>query len=398
MNQHFSIKIPAILKPLVFLFFLSFLGLNNYLALLLAGLCVLFCWDKRHMSKGFLALSLCLLGHAVIYFFHYSMPPLDWLMKNLVAPITLYAVGSYLAKHTSGLRAAVLMIAGFSLHGALNVFYYLIQAYTIQERALINIWSGKITATLQNALFIPAVALFFYFLFMENRKLIKIAGIATVIIALYSTVITASRTILYLLIIAFTLNAFLYGVKNKKRSGKVLLGVVALSLGILLIYSFDIFGLRSWLESSSLFARLSNADDTANSFSGNVRWKMSQEYLAAILNKPFGNIEATSSNYAHNLFLDMGKFSGLFPALGLFIWSVKQVLSTALVTFHRGQQLSFEGIAFVMASCGMMIIFFLEPIIEGLPVFFAGFCYLCGIMKVYREHACNTLERKNNAN
>lgn len=391
MKLNISINLPTILKLLVFLFFLSFLGLNNYLALLLAGLCILFCWDKRYMSKGFLALSLCLLGHAIIYFFHYSIPPLDWLMKNLIAPITLYAVGSYLAKNISGLRAAALMIAGFSLHGALNIFYYLIKVYAIRERTLINIWGGEITATLQNVLFIPVVTLLFYFLFMENRKFVKIAGIATVVIALYSTVITASRTILYLLIIAFTLNAFLYGIKIRKHSGKVLLGVVALFLGILLIYSFDIFGLRSWLESSSLFTRLSNADDTANSLSGNVRWKMSQEYLAAILNKPFGNIEATSSHYAHNLFLDMGKFSGLFPALGLFIWSVKQILSTALVTFRRGQQPAFEGVVFVMVSCGMMIIFFLEPILEGLPVFFAGFCYLCGTMRVYRENARNNL-------
>ena len=142
------------------------------------------------------------------------------------------------------------------------------------------------------------------------------------------------------------------------------------------IYEFNIFGIRTWVETSSLGERITVGVKSQDSVLENVRWEMSLKILTSLPSQPFGKI--TVVHYAHNLFLDIAKFTGIVPAFFLFVWCVGSIIK-----YFRYVKLSLNewDICLLSISLCMMIVFFLEPVLEGLPIAFSAFCYLCGIMK-----------------
>ena len=96
---------------------------------------------------------------------------------------------------------------------------------------------------------------------------------------------------------------------------------------------------------------------------------------------PFGNI--TVVRYAHNLFLDIAKYTGIIPALGVFLWSTAQIVKH--YSYTKSDFSDEWDVIMLSMAVGFMIAFFLEPVLDGLPIIFAAFCYLCGVMKGRRN-------------
>ena len=381
----------AIIVLLTFLVFLGFFGLENYMTLLMLGILALLGLDNWRIAKSAAVLLLILMTHTVIYVINYNNVSLDWLAKNCFNPVIMYLVGYWLAKRQSVGKISSLFIIGFLLHGGLNVVLYWIDPDTLYNRTLVNIWGGEMAATLQNLLLIPIAALLFYFLFMETSVRVKIMGIAGVILGVYCTLITASRTLLYIMAIAFFIGTLVYTIKFKRKSVKIWVGIIILALALVIAYAFDILGIRSWVELSELYDRVASGVDEANSVTGNVRWDMALTVLKDLFDKPFGKID--SVNYAHNLYLDMAKFTGFLPALALFIWTFQHVISFFRTAIVRNDPVDNMDIAIFLVSISLLIVFFLEPILEGLPIVFAGFCYLCGIMDVRKRQIYLDMKR-----
>lgn len=376
------VKLTTIISALIFLTFLGFAGLENYLILTACVIILFVGISKRDLNRPVISLFLILLIHVIIYFYNYSRFSIDWIAKNFLNPVLLCFIGYWLTTRSqSDKMPTKLLIYGFFLHGALNVLLYVMNPSSMTERSFVNIWGGQLTATLQNLLFIPTISLLFYGLYVIKSKRRKIAIIAACVIAVYGTIISASRTLLYLVAICFLINMIFNAQKNHNKSIKVLVSVLILLTVSITFYEFDLMGIRSWVESSSLGERLAAGVGSNDSLIENVRWTMSLKILTALPSHPFGNI--TAVHYAHNLFLDIAKYTGIIPALGVFLWSV-----VALVKyfFHIRSDFSDEwDTALFSMAIGLMIVFFLEPVLEGLPIIFSAFCYLCGVMKGRRD-------------
>ena len=377
-----KVSYVTIISVLMFLIFLGFAGLENYL-ILSALVIVLFVGvSKRDLNRSVILLFVILLLHTIIYYCNYSRLSMDWLAKNLLNPVILCFLGYWLTMRSRSSTISIrLLTYGFFLHGALNILLYTINPSTMIERSMINVWGGQLTATLQNLLFIPITSLLFYGIYVLRNKKKKILIVIACVIAVYGSIVSASRTLLYLVLISFFINMIFTAQKNHYRRINILVSVLALVIALMAAYEFNLFGIRLWVESSSLGERIATGISTNDSLRENIRWTMSLKILAELPSHPLGNI--TVVHYAHNLFLDIAKYTGIIPALALFLWSIAEVVKHFSYTRSHFSD-EWDVIMFSM-TIGFMIAFFLEPVLDGLPIIFGAFCYLCGVMKARRD-------------
>lgn len=370
-----------IVSALVFAVFLGFAGLENYLLILVATVILWSGAAKQDFSKSLFALGLILLLHTGIYYVNYSDITLDWFAKNMMNPVILFFAGYWLAHHSGETKNPVLMmLVGFFAHAALNLGIYFASPYSLEERAFANIWGGEITATLHNLLFIPVVCLLFYGLYITKGKQ-RWAILLACVVALYGTLVSASRTLLFLIVICFAVNVVMNMRRNNFKSMRVVVSVLVLIVGVAVLYQMNVAGVRTWVESSELANRFAEGLSESDELLTNSRWEMAAKVLAALPDNPFGKI--TVVNYAHNLFLDVAKYTGIFPALGLFIWCLA-ALAKSFPPLKNPETTGWDVAVFSIAV-GFMIAFFLEPVFEGMSIAFGAFCYLCGVMKYRRK-------------
>lgn len=377
-----KVRYTTIISVLIFLTFFGFAGLENYL-ILSALVIVLFVGvSKYDLNRSVKFLFIILLLHVVIYYCNYSRLSMDWMAKNLLNPVILCFLGYWLTlRSQSSITSIKLLIYGFFLHGALNILVYTVNPSTMIERSMINIWGGQLTATLQNLLFIPIVCLLFYGVYILRDKKRKILIISACLIAVYGSIVSASRTLLYLVIICFLINMIFTVHKNQYRRINIVVSVLVLVIALVAAYEFNLFGIRLWVETSSLGERIATGISTNDSLRENIRWTMSLKILHELPSHPLGNI--TVVHYAHNLFLDIAKYTGIIPALGLLLWSFSETVKQFSYTRSNCSD-EWDTILFSM-TIGFMVAFFLEPVLEGLPIIFSAFCYLCGVMKGRRD-------------
>lgn len=377
-----KVRYTTIISALVFLTFFGFAGLENYLILATLAIVLFVGVSKHDLNKSVMLLFTTLLLHVVIYYCNYSRLSMDWMAKNFLNPVILCFLGYWLTlRSKSSIISIKLLIYGFFLHGALNILAYAMNPSTMIQRSMINIWGGQLTATLQNLLFIPIISLLFYGIYILKDKKRKIFIIIACMTALYGSIVSASRTLLYLVLICFLINMIFNAQKNHYRRINILVSVLALVVALVAAYEFNLFGIRLWVESSSLGERIATGISTNDSLIKNIRWTMSLKILSELPRHPFGNI--TVVHYAHNLFLDIVKYTGLIPAIGLLLWSIAEVVKHYFYTRSNFSD-EWDAIMFSMAI-GFMIVFFLEPVLEGLPIIFGAFCYLCGVIKGRRN-------------
>lgn len=375
-----KINMATIVSAITFLVFLGLFNLQNYMTLLIAAMILLGGIRRRGLRASFWLLVVSLSLHTLIYGLNYGGISLDWLAKNALNPIILYITGYWLSERTNHSKKAVYILAiGFLSHGFLNTMLYTFNTSSMVQRSFRNIWGGQITATLQNLLFVPVISLLFYALYYSKSNIQKYVVIAGSAIAVYSTIVLASRTVLYLIVIILLINLVMN--TRKRSAGRVYVSLLFLSIAMIILYEFDVFGVRSWVESSSLAKRLSGDISVNDSLINNVRWTMALKVLQALKDQPFGKIDVVS--YAHNLFVDMAKYTGFIPAICLLVWSISQSVSYGIFTLKTKR--NEWNIAILGISIAFMIVFFLEPIMEGLPIIFSGFCYLCGIMREHQD-------------
>lgn len=373
-----KIKFTTIISTLIFLTFLGFAGLENYLILFAFVIALFVGVTKYDVNRSVRILFIIFLLHVIIYCCNFSRPSMDWLAKNFLNPVILYFLGCWLTlRSKSSISPIKLLVYGFFLHGAANVLIYAINPSTMIERSMSNIWGGQLTATLQNLLFIPMISLLFYGVYILKDRKRKALIIAACLIAVYGSIVTASRTLLYLVLICFLINMIFMNNKNQHKKISIVASVLLLAVAMVVVYEVNLFGIRSWVESSNLCKRIATGISANDSLIDNKRWTINRKMLSELPSHPFGNIAVV--HYAHNLFLDIAKYTGIIPAASLLLWSIAEVVKQLSYTLGDSSD-EWDAIMFSMAT-GFMIAFFLEPVLDGLPIIFGAFCYLCGAMK-----------------
>lgn len=322
---------------------------------------------------------LALFGLSYVLFDRLSI---DNLINYFALPLLAYIVGWSSVdgkKDNSGrTRNAVLAIAlGFCLYAALNYFANLGH----KRYQLIDFWSGQFrAATGSGFLNTMILSIILYSLLLEKRKWVQaILIIGTVISGLYMFML-GTRTQMYICIIVFVLTLLMYNYeKNRQlwllRSLGVLAAIAAI---LLLLYSLNFLGVRDTVDYSNLIARFQ--EGTGIHHSNSERTKQFLEGIYSIVAHPFGGQRKTF--YYHNMWLDIGRISGIVPLVFALIYSIRTFLNMLKIFRDKSNDM---GLRYLLVSVytGVILNFFVEPVLEGLLNFFLAFCMINGIVDCY---------------
>ncbi len=248
-------------------------------------------------------------------------------------------------------------------------------------RNTIDIWTGEsLSATGQACLAIIAVGVFLYVLFSfeKHNMIYKILSVIGLIIILLYNLVLGGRALLLILSTEFVI-AFIWSLihsKNNNKKVKLTLLLLLIFIAFALVYSFDIYGLRTMILGSNLSQRFETS-----SFLSDSRIYFKLEYLKHMLEYPFGggHIFNAVGQYAHELYLDVYSDAGIIPFILVIIFIIVSVVR--IVLYSKTENIPAETrLLMLLSNVSILITFWMEPIMVGMPWMFCIFCFYQGIL------------------
>lgn len=194
------------------------------------------------------------------------------------------------------------------------------------------------------------------FIILKGYNKLRILCLALFVIAVFTTTYLLNRTALVIAAVS-TLIVLWYFYRNNKTA------LVFIISGILLA-SFIVYKM-GWVSSDILMAYGERNFDFNTAGQRTTKWV---ETFKEIFQHPFGWAEIASSTkyYAHNMWLDIARVTGILPFLSLLFVSV-QALLIQLRLFRV------KADYFVAVTTGLNVCFllscFVEPVYGGLHLF-----------------------------
>ncbi|KQC29342.1 O-antigen ligase family protein [Flagellimonas eckloniae] len=247
------------------------------------------------------------------------------------------------------------------------------------DRSIPMIWNGSkpIKATLMAAFLtfnmcIPALLL------VKLKKFnIQFKAIAAIIFvqSLLCVFRLGSRTQLAIFLISTVLTLiFIIPKQSLNQNFKLFFSLVFVAVLVFLYVPFD-------LDSeymSTLGRRLQNSDNTGSAGGRTKLWSMSIEN---IFKSPLG-WDKEEFGYSHNLWLDVARIHGVIPFILLVVYSIRSILNTKKAILLSNGHLSVTTIFFSLILASNLM-FFVEPVTEGIFSFFLVYCFFQGFIKEY---------------
>ncbi|MBQ7604782.1 MAG: hypothetical protein IJU75_07470 [Clostridia bacterium] len=285
-------------------------------------------------------------------------------------------------------KSVYFMLIGYAVHAVLN--------YSVnighKRWELIDFFSKSIhAATGSGSINTLIFSLSVYFLIIEKNRYVKLAGIAGTAVSLIYAFLLGTRTQFLILLIVSAVVLFVHLKEKYGMSSAIRFAVTALILiGIAaLVYGTDMFGVRTYIQSTNLSERyidrdnLNEADDYRVSSIGRG--------IANAFLHPFGGLKATE--YYHNFWLDAGRVAGLFPLIALIVYSLVTNVHALRMIRNRGYSASFRYLL-LCVYLGIQINFFAEPVLEGLRGFFFVFLIINGMTECcYYKYEADSYRR-----
>lgn len=377
-----------LIPGLLFLLSMDLMNMSNYLLLIFVIICI---FSSRGEATLFLNIELSFLilsfmCYFYIYQFYNTISPHTFVVF-LFGPIAMYICGQIVISRINSVYFTTLVYtiaAGLFAHGMLNILYFSqnkIDRQTLNGRQILDVWGGFASATLQNTYFVMVIALLFFALFISNKFLERTIIISGCAFSVYASIITASRTILYLIVvvplICLVLNYYLTKTA-KNKFVKIVAVLLLITVFFVVAFSINLLGIQDWYKSTSLAKRI--ATGSTNTVIKDLRWEYSIMVLSGILDYPLGNNPI--QHYAHNMWLDVARLTGIMPFFFLVIYSALTIKTMILFVTCENIDTKVKYIIFsIYTAC--FILFFIEPILEGIPHFFALFCFINGMTYKY---------------
>ncbi|MBQ2973972.1 MAG: hypothetical protein IJE19_06430 [Clostridia bacterium] len=246
-------------------------------------------------------------------------------------------------------------------------------------RNTIDIWTGEsLSATGQACLAIIAVGVFLYISFEKHNMIYKILSVIGLIIILLYNLVLGGRALLLILSTEFVI-AFIWSLihsKNNNKKVKLTLLLLVIFIAFALVYSFDIYGLRTMILGSNLSQRFETS-----SFLSDSRIYFKLEYLKHMLEYPFGggHIFNAVGQYAHELYLDVYSDAGIIPFILVLIFIIVSVIR--IILYSKTESIPAETrLLMLLSNVSILITFWMEPIMVGMPWMFCIFCFYQGIL------------------
>jgi hypothetical protein len=388
---------------LVFLFALNFLAKPNHLLLSVFFIGIIVTIYKKSTFKvtiDLLLIWLFSLSYFILLTYH-GRGGIGAMLIYMIGPVGSFFIGYCIVKSNNKFifKTVMAIVFGNFIHGLLNMTtYFRLYGFTssvIGARALPDIWTGvSLSATLQGTYYTLIASLLFYSLVLlinKKRKGLAIAIILSIVFSLLATFVMGNRTLIAIMLIAFLSNFLLYSAltrKSPKHITKSIAYIAILALGIYVIYTKNIFGIREFVEGSTWYMR-------SNIMAANEdpRIVLYQRAISQMFDFPFGGYKMNllTNSYVHNLWLDVLYATGLIPFFFLIIYTFKSITSLIRLIKQKNTDVEFKIFIFSIYT-GFFLNFMVEPILEGVPYMFLSFCIINGMIRkqldLYKQSNC----------
>ena len=344
------------------------------------------CLPNRKLHIDFSILCLMVLSLSFLVFDPISQDRLLDMLKPFTYPIC-YLIGSslyignrdekfVLANGEKRVSNVIYVLAGgTAVHYVLNM----IINWGAETRIVVDYWTKvEISATSQATIccFLLAVAIAFLFTKVGKKK--KIIAVAALVLIISYNLILAGRTIFALMIIMAVVVYLYTRWVNKEKLLKTVIIAVVIFLLLSLLYNANAFGIKSAFESSNFYTRFYGGTYTQE-IDDDKRLDYKLQYLEHFLDYPWGgeNINELVGHHAHDLYLDTYDEASVFAFLAVVAYILMSLIR--MVKCIKNDRLTVATRTLVLCiylSCN--IIFWLEPILRGMPWLFSAYCFMDG--------------------
>ena len=263
---------------------------------------------------------------------------------------------------------------GSFLHFLLNMFLNIGST----TRNTIDIWSGQmLAATGQAALACLGLALFMTMIFTAQKKFVRIlCAIGCLMIFAYNLVLSG-RLLILLMLVLFAESFIFTTIQERKQNIALRCVGLILALAILyLIINLNVGGVTEWISGSNLAERLKTL-----SFLQDSRFAIKGQYIVRLLDYPLGgaHIRRSVGMYAHDILLDTYSDIGLLGCL--LMAGMLLVFFLQWFRVVRNKNLSVPcRLLMLCVYTVILFIFFMEPILAGMPWLFCSLCFFQGMI------------------
>lgn len=388
-------KVQNITLGILFLFlscyFMRLMGFPDKITLVAGGilcLCMLIEQKSVKIDIGLCLLILTMLSHFLI------LDGKRALVKVAVyVPIVLYLLGNYGAclakskkdnKENLFLLLLFAMVLGYTIHGALNSYLYF-AGYRAESgaRKWMDIWRRSFIPGTQHGMFyLPSFAMLFpAIIFFKKRKIMNICMIIATLFFGYTALVTRSRMSILILVLVIC-GQLLLLVLLEKNELKKLANKKVMILGIILFIGMIIAAIA--LMNTSVVKIFIENMGKDGGILNNVRFTAQRNVLKALPSHLMGGMDKSviGYNYAHNVWLDMAKLTGIIPFAVFVLYTLFTVYE--IMRFIIKKDISTDT---KMIVAGMYVVFFLyysvEPAMEANINYMTPWFFLNGMVHGY---------------
>ena len=337
------------------------------------------------LDRDFVFLSLFTISYALFYALDRSSG-VQLIFIYAFFPGFFYLFGKYLSVPNLSTSKLVLLFFGigfvFSFSALISVLLDLRTGGFVQlSREIPMVWNGEPKkATLMSAYLTFNMCLPIIYLIKQRKIpiLLQLAAGIIFITSLLSVFRLGSRTQLVICFLSIVLSLlFIIPKQTVKANTKLFLFLLLITA---LILKFVPLNLNADYF-SVLGSRLQESDNTSSAGGRSALWLQGLENLFA---HPLG-WQGPNVRYAHNLWLDVARYAGIIPFGLLLIFTLRSLRNTFKAVQKAPKELLLNTTMLILTMASMLI-FFVEPVMEGLFFLFTVYCLFQGIFNAYLKN------------
>ncbi len=240
-----------------------------------------------------------------------------------------------------------------------------------------DIWTGvAMAATGQNALACLMLGFAVAVLFLPKKEWHRVLASLCILAILLYNFILAGRTVVIILICLF-IGGFIYKKINKiafKTRDFIYIGV--LGLLVLVMFVFNIGGIRDFVFGSELFSRFNVSFSSLTDDEARVGRKLN--FISDAFLYPFGGLHLREKyGFAHDLLLDGYDEYGVVALALMLLMIVMGLVNLYKNLRYTSYSHNFKLIL-LLINVSILLEFMVEPILEGMPWLFSCYALING--------------------
>lgn len=333
---------------------------------------------KVYWDKSGLVLLLFMISYSALIQMNNLQTGTVFAITNFISPLAFYIYGKYIVenrKTTNNILAFLFLTGAISI---INLMYLVVK--DMQDIGIVNVNRmlgddlEEVSATMYGliaSIAVGAIGAIFAKKWLSWLQLVLFVmlGLAGLLINIHFV----NRTFILGLAFSFAVILLLNG-KNHRTTFfyLFLVGTAYLVLDSGILYNSEVTD-----------AYLFRSNYSADAASGGGRLERWGFALSSMFNYPLGFSDGNEKYYAHNLWLDIARQTGIIPFVLISLFSISGYKALYLTCKIRMDQIT---VMILSISAVVFVYCMAEPVIEGLPLYFYLFCMLMGMqIQTYKQ-------------